>query len=72
MTFPFMGNVCGLLGKLRYGSHEVCGGRLSAKLGKVSLHGKARHNARISEELKWTKLKWRQLTNSHLKWMLSP
>jgi hypothetical protein len=36
-------DIRGLLGKLRQGSHEVCGGRSSAKLGKVPLQ--ARHSA---------------------------
>jgi hypothetical protein len=37
--FSVYGYVHGLLGKLGKGPHEVCGGRLGVKLGKVPLHG---------------------------------
>jgi hypothetical protein len=47
MIFLFMGRHSWVVCKLIQGSHEVCGGRSSAKLGKVPLHGKARHNTRI-------------------------
>jgi hypothetical protein len=45
LFFHLWDDIHGLLGKLRQGSHEVCGGRSSAKLGKVPLHGKVRHSA---------------------------
>jgi hypothetical protein len=47
MIFLFMGRHSWVVCKLIQGSHEVCGGRSSAKLGKLPLHGKARHNTRI-------------------------